>query len=76
MTISDLIARLTRIQTDLGKTGGQTVKIGKDYNEYQQCFDAFDIKVVDKEVVLVPSDVWIARRDSISRPLFEMDRGE
>lgn len=60
MTISNLTARLTRLQKELGNM--TQVKIGKEYNSTDTSFDCFNVKVVgenrDKEIILVPSDVW------------------
>lgn len=59
MTISDLIAQLTRIMKETSPT--IQVKIGSSYNSTDNPFDAFEVrKPMDrKEVYLVPSDVWI-----------------
>lgn len=59
MTISDLIAQLTRIMKATSPT--IQVKIGSAYNSTENPFDAFEVrKPIDgKEVYLVPSDVWI-----------------
>jgi hypothetical protein len=60
MTISDLTARLAKIQKEIGNM--VQVKIGKEYNSCECVFDCFNVKVIgenkEKEVVLVPSDVW------------------
>lgn len=58
MTISDLIARLTELQKQVGSTA--QVKLGNAYNCTERPFDYFTIhKSPDnKHVFLVPSDVW------------------
>ena len=56
MTISDLVARLSRLQKEIGPTA--QVKIGKKYNKTTDCFDFFDIDSSGDCVVLVPSDKW------------------
>lgn len=59
MTISDLIAQLTRIMKENGPS--IQVKIGSAYNTIENPFDAFEVRkpMESKEVYLVPSDVWI-----------------
>lgn len=59
MTISDLIARLTRIMKETGSTA--QVKLGSTYNSVENPFDFFDIKkpVNGNDVYLVPSDIWL-----------------
>lgn len=59
MTISDLIAQLTRIMKETSPT--IQVKIGSSYNSTDNPFDAFEVrKPMDgKDVYLVPSDVWL-----------------
>lgn len=59
MTISDLIAQLTRIMKETGPT--IQVRIGSTYNSTENPFDAFEVRkpMESKEVYLVPSDVWI-----------------
>ncbi len=59
MTISDLIAQLTRIMKETGPT--IQVRIGRAYNSTENPFDAFEVRkpMESKEVYLVPSDVWI-----------------
>ena len=59
MTISDLIAQLTRIMKETSPT--IQVKIGSAYNTIENPFDAFEVRkpLESKEVYLVPSDVWI-----------------
>jgi hypothetical protein len=56
MTISDLIERLKRIQKDTGSTA--QIHIGKLYNNTQERFEFFDLKVKDKTVILMPTDKW------------------
>lgn len=56
MTISDLVARLGRLQKEIGNVA--QIKIGKEYNETAPAFDYFTIVVEGKDIVLVPSDVW------------------
>ena len=56
MTISDLVARLGRLQKEIGNVA--QIKIGKEYNQPSSAFDYFSIVVDGKDVVLVPSDVW------------------
>lgn len=64
MTISDLILRLKTLQKsiDIGSTA--QVQIGKEYNNPENPFEYFDIKVVGKNVVLVPSDKWDRPKES------------
>lgn len=59
MTISDLIAQLTRIMKETGPT--IQVRIGSAYNSTENPFDAFEVRkpMESKDVYLVPSDVWI-----------------
>ena len=59
MTISDLIAQLTRIMKETSPT--IQVRIGSAYNSTDNPFDAFEVRkpLESKEVYLVPSDVWI-----------------
>lgn len=59
MTISDLIARLTRIMKETTPT--TQVKLGRTYNSTENPFDAFEVRkpMECNEVYLVPSDVWI-----------------
>lgn len=59
MTISDLIAQLTRIMKESGSD--IQVRIGSTYNSTENPFDAFEVRkpMESKEVYLVPSDVWI-----------------
>lgn len=59
MTISDLIAQLTRIMKETGPT--IQVRIGRAYNSTENPFDTFEVRkpMESKEVYLVPSDVWI-----------------
>jgi hypothetical protein len=65
MTISDFVARLTRLQKEIGNVA--QIKLGKEYGETSPVFDYFDIVVVDKDIVLVPSDVW-ERKETVCRP--------
>lgn len=62
MTISDLIARLTKIMK--ATDPGIQVRIGSAYNSTDNPFDAFEVcKPLDKdEVFLVPSDIWLKDR--------------
>ena len=59
MTISDLIAQLTRIMKETSPT--VQVRMGSAYNSIENPFDAFYVSrpVDQKDVYLVPSDVWI-----------------
>lgn len=65
MTISDFVARLTRLQKEIGSVA--QIKLGKDYGEKSPVFDYFDIVVVGKDIILVPSDVW-ERKETAYRP--------
>lgn len=58
MTISDLIARLTQLQKQVGSSA--QVKLGSAFNSMDNPFQFFDIrKPTDgKDVFLVPTDVW------------------
>lgn len=61
MTISDFVARLERIQKQIGPVA--QIKIGKEYNRSDLFYDFFDINVIDNnDVVLVPSDVFERKR--------------
>ena len=59
MTISDLIARLTRLMKETGPTA--QVKLGSAYNTTANPYDSFDVKkhVDEKDVYLVPTDIWL-----------------
>ena len=59
MTISDLIAQLTRIMKETSPT--IQVRIGSAYNSIENPFDAFVVqKPIDSnEVYLIPSDIWL-----------------
>lgn len=59
MTISDLIAQLTRIMKETSPT--IQVRIGSAYNSTENPFDDFEVRkpVESKEVYLVPSDIWL-----------------
>lgn len=65
MTISDFVARLSRLQKEIGSVA--QIKLGKDYGEKSPVFDYFDIVVVGKDIVLVPSDVW-ERKETAYKP--------
>jgi hypothetical protein len=65
MTISDFVARLTRLQKEIGNVA--QIKLGKEYGETAPVFDYFDIVVVGKDIILVPSDVW-ERKETAYRP--------
>ena len=60
MTISDFIARLNRLQKEIGPVA--QIKLGKEYNQSDPCFDYFDIEVTNGDVYLVPSDIWERKR--------------
>lgn len=60
MTISDFIARLNRLQKEIGPVA--QIKLGKEYNQSDPCFDYFDIEVINGDVYLVPSDIWERKR--------------
>lgn len=68
MTISDLIAQLTRIMKETGPT--VQVRLGSSYNSMANPFDAFEVRkpIEGKDVYIVPSDVWLRsarkRRDN------------
>lgn len=59
MTISDLIAQLTKIMKETDP--GIQVKLGSAYNSMDRPFDAFEVRKPfgSDSVYLVPSDVWI-----------------
>ena len=59
MTISDLIAQLTRIMKDTSST--IQVRLCSAYNSTENPFDAFEVrKAIDSDTVyLVPSDIWL-----------------
>lgn len=56
MTISDFVARLERLQKQIGPVA--QIKIGKEYNRADSFYDYFDIEVANDDVILVPSDKW------------------
>ena len=60
MTISDLIAQLTRIMKETGK-GGMPVLLGSAYNTTENPYESFEVRrpLSSKDVYLVPSDVWM-----------------
>ena len=67
MTISDFVARLSRLQKEIGNVA--QIKLGKEYGETEPVFDYFDIVIVDKDIVLVPSSVWDKNtRQPVVRP--------
>lgn len=59
MTISDLIAQLTRIMKENGST--IQVKLGSTYNSTEKPFDSFTVckPLEARDVFLVPTDVWL-----------------
>lgn len=56
MTISDFVARLERLQKQIGSVS--QIKIGKEYNRSDLFYDYFDVEVANDNVILVPSDKW------------------
>lgn len=56
MTISDFVARLERLQKQIGPVS--QIKIGKEYDRPDLFYDYFDIEVANDNVILVPSDKW------------------
>ena len=60
MTISDFIARLSRLHKEIGPVA--QIKLGKEYNQSDPCFDYFDIEVINGDVYLIPSDIWERKR--------------
>lgn len=60
MTISDFIARLSRLQKEIGPVA--QIKLGKEYNQSDPCFDYFDIEVINGDVYLIPSDICERKR--------------
>lgn len=56
MTISDFVARLERLQKQIGPVA--QIKIGREYNRADLFYDYFDIEVANDDVILVPSDKW------------------
>lgn len=59
MTISDCIAQLTRLMSQVGSSA--QVRLCRQYNSIENPFDSFEIRkpIGSKEVFLVPSNVWI-----------------
>lgn len=59
MTISDLIAQLTRLQKEVGSSA--QVMLCSAYNSLVNPFDSFEVrKPMDgKDVYLVPNDRWL-----------------
>jgi hypothetical protein len=58
MTINDLILRLKNAQEEMRCDYSPQVKLGRDYNDADNPFDYFNVKIVDGSVILIPSDVW------------------
>lgn len=74
MTISDFIARLSRLQKEIGPVA--QIKLGKEYNQSDPCFDYFDIQVANGDVYLVPSDIWERKRTVVPLQLHSVYGGE
>lgn len=60
MTVSDLIARLQNIQKKLGS--GAYVWLGREFNSDKSLFEFFEIRAREKDIVLVPTDIWDRRK--------------
>lgn len=73
MTISDFIARLDRLQKQIGSVA--QIKLGKEYNHSEPHFDYFDIEVTNGDVILVPSDKWETKRTVVALQLNDVYRG-
>lgn len=63
MTISDFVARLERLQKQIGPVS--QIKIGKEYNRSDLFYDYFDIEVANDNVILVPSDKWERKKTAV-----------
>lgn len=74
MTISDFVARLSRLQKEIGNVA--QIKLGKEYGETEPVFDYFDIVIVDKDIVLVPSDVWEHKQTAYRPSLNDFYQGD
>lgn len=69
MTISDLVKRLTNLYRDGVVNSSAQIKIATKINDWSERFDYFEIKVIDKDVYLVPTDVW-DRKEKVERKPF------
>ena len=69
MTISDLVKRLTNLYRDGVVNSYAQVKLATKINDWSERFDHFEIKVIDKDVYLVPIDVW-DRKENVERKPF------
>lgn len=58
MTLGDFITRLKNLQKDIKIKPNSQVQLGKAFNSSDDPFEYFDIKIVDSNVILVPSDRW------------------
>jgi hypothetical protein len=67
MTISDFVARLEKLQKQIGPVA--QIKIGKEYNRTDLFYDYFDIEVANDNVILVPSDKWEQKKTVVQLKL-------
>lgn len=70
MTISDLAKRLTNLFRDGIVNSSAQVKLASKINDWSERFDYFEIKVIDKDVYLVPTDVWDGNRTAERKPFY------
>lgn len=70
MTISDLAKRLTNLFRDGIVNSSAQVKLASKINDWSERFDYFEIKVIDKDVYLVPTDVWDWNRTAERKPFY------
>jgi ribosome biogenesis protein Nip4 len=70
MTISDLVKRLTNLYRDGVVNSSAQVKLATKINDWSERFDYFEIKVIDKDVYLVPTDVWDGKEKVERKPFY------
>lgn len=70
MTISDLAKRLNSLFRDGIVNSSAQMKLASKINDWSERFDYFEIKVIDKDVYLVPTDVWDENRTAERKPFY------
>lgn len=70
MTISDLAKRLNNLFRDGIVNSSAQVKLATKINDWSERFDYFEIKVIDKDVYLVHTDVWDGNRTAERKPFY------
>ena len=70
MTISDLAKRLNNLFRDGIVNSSAQVKLASKINDWSERFDYFEIKVIDKDVYLVTTDVWDGSRTAERKPFY------